>query len=54
MCKSLISGYLLVDEIDLEAHLLRKNIAEIMEDTFAWEINQLVHGEARSCCEGCR
>ena len=54
MCNLSKSGYVLVDEIDLEAHLLRKNIAEIIQDTFAWEINRLVHGEARSCCEACK
>ena len=54
MCKSFLSGYLLVDEIDFETLLLRKNIAEIIQDAFAREMNRLVYKEARRTCQGCQ
>ena len=47
------SGNLLVDEIDLEAKLLRNKVADIIEDEFVKEINRIVHEEARRCCKGC-
>ena len=54
MCKSFLSGYLVVDEIDFEALLVRKNIAEIIQDEFAREMNRLVYREARRNCQGCQ
>ena len=54
MCKSFLSGNLLVDEIALEALLLRKNIAEIIQDAFAREMNRFVYREARRTCQGCQ
>ena len=49
-----LSGNLLVDEIALEALLLRKNIAEIIQDAFAREMNRFVYREARRTCQGCQ
>ena len=42
---------LLVDEIEIQALLLRNKIADIIQDEFAREMNRLE--EARRCCEGC-
>ena len=42
-----------MDEIDLEAKLLRNKVADIIEDEFVKEINRIVHEEARRCCKGC-
>ena len=53
MRNSYLSGNLVVDEIDLEALLLRDKIADVIMDQFAKEINRLVHEEARERCEGC-
>lgn len=47
------SECLLVDEIEIEAHLMRNKIADIMQGIFAREMNNLVYEEARKCCEGC-
>ena len=33
--------------------LLRKRIADIIQDEFARELNHLVYEEASRCCEGC-
>ena len=44
---------MLVDEIELQAQLVRNKIAEIIQGEFAREINCLVYEEARRCCEGC-
>ena len=43
---------LLVDEVEI-ALLLRNEIADIIQDEFAREMNHLVYKEARNCCEGC-
>ena len=53
MCNSNQSRNLLVDEIELQAQLVRNKIAEIIQGEFAREINRLVYEEARRCCEGC-
>ena len=45
---------LLVDEIEIQALLLRNKIADIIQDEFAREMNCLVYEEARRCCEGCQ
>ena len=45
---------LLVDEIEIQALLLRNRIADIIQDEFAREMNYLVYEEARRCCEGCQ
>ena len=45
---------LLVDEIEIQALLLRNKIADIIQDEFAQEMNYLVCEEARRCCEGCQ
>ena len=45
---------LLVDEIEIQALLLRNKIADIIQDEFAREMNYLVYEEARHCCEGCQ
>ena len=42
-----------MDEIDLEAKLLRNKVADIIEDEFVKEINRIVHEEVRRCCKGC-
>ena len=42
-----------MDEIEIQALLLRNNIADIIRDEFAREMNRLVYEEARRCCEGC-
>ena len=44
---------MLVDEIEVEAQLVRNKIAEIIQGEFAREINLLIYEEARRCCEGC-
>ena len=44
---------LLADEIEIQALLLRNEIAEIIQHEFAREINQFVFEEPRHCCEGC-
>jgi len=53
MCNSYPSGNLPVDEIDLEAQLLRNNTLTDMEGEFVKEINRFVHEEASRCCETC-
>ena len=53
MCNSNPSGNFLVDEIELQAQLLRNKIANIIQAAFVKEIDRLVYEEARSCCEGC-
>ena len=45
---------LLVDEIEIQALLVRNKIADIVQDEFAREMNYLVYEEARRCCEGCQ
>ena len=42
---------LLVDETEIQALLLQNEIADI-QDKFPREMNHLVYGEARRCCEG--
>ena len=42
-----------MDEINLEARLLRNKVADIMEDELVKEIDRIVHEEERSCCKGC-
>ena len=44
---------LTVNEIEMLAMLLRNEIADIIQDEFAREINHLVYEEARRFCEGC-
>ena len=44
---------LIVDEIEMLTMLLRNEIADIIQDEFAREMNHLVYEEARRCCEGC-
>ena len=44
---------LLVDEIEIQALLLRNKIVDIIQDEFAREMNRLVYEETRRCCEGC-
>ena len=44
---------LIADEIEMLAMLLRSEIADIIQDEFAREMNHLVYQEARLCCEGC-
>ena len=44
---------MLVDEVEIQALLLRNEIADIIQDEFVREMNHLVYKEARSCCEGC-
>ena len=44
---------LIVDEIEMLAILLRNEIADIIQDEFAREMNHLMYEEARRCCEGC-
>ena len=44
---------LIVDEIEMLAMLLRNEIADIIQDEFAREMNHLVYEEAKRCCEGC-
>ena len=44
---------LIVDEIEMLAMLLRNEIADIIQDEFAREMNHSVYEEARCCCEGC-
>lgn len=39
MCNSYQSGNLLLDEIEIQALLLRNKIADIIEDEFAREMN---------------
>ena len=53
MCNSYRTGNLLVDEIDLEAKLLRNKVAAITEDEFVKGINRIVREEERRCCKGC-
>ena len=43
-----------MDEIEIQALLLRNKIADIIQDEFAREMNYLVCEEARRCCEGCQ
>ena len=45
---------LLVDEIEIQALLLRNRIADMIQDEFAREMNYLVYEDARRCCEGCQ
>ena len=45
---------LLVDEIKIQALLLRNKIAGIIRDEFAREMNYLVYEQVRRCCEGCQ
>ena len=45
---------LLVDEIEIQALLLRNRIADMIQDEFAREMNYIVYEEARRCCEGCQ
>ena len=47
------SGNFPVDEIKLQAQLLRNKIADIIQAAFVKEIDRMVYEEARSCCEGC-
>ena len=42
---------LLVDEIEMQALLLRNRIADMIQDEFAREMNYLVYEDARRCCE---
>ena len=41
----------MVDEIVLEALLLKKKTVEIIQD--AWKMNDLMHKEASRTCQGC-
>ena len=54
MCTSYQSGNFLVDELELEALLLRNQIADVIEDECAKVINRLVNEKARRCCDACR
>ena len=47
------SRNLLVDEIEMLPMLLQNEIADIIQDEFAREMNHFVYEEARPCCEGC-
>ena len=42
-----------MDGVEIQALLLRNEIADIIQDEFVREMNHLVYKEARSCCEGC-
>ena len=53
MCRSYRSGNFLVDELELEALLLRNEIPDVIQDEFLKEINRLVHKQARLCCDAC-
>lgn len=54
MCISNKSRNLVIDEIELEAQLVRNKIADAIQGEFAREVNGLVYEEARRCCEGCQ
>lgn len=54
MCISNKSRNLVIDEIELEAQLVRNKIADAIQGKFAREVNGLVYEEARRCCEGCQ
>ena len=54
MCKSNKGRGLVIDEVELEAQLVRNKIADVIQGEFAREINGLVYEEARRCCEGCQ
>ena len=43
-----------MDEIEIQALLLRNRIADIIQDEFAREMNYLVYEEVRRWCEGCQ
>ena len=43
---------LIVDEIEMLAMPLRNEIADIIQDEFAREMNHSVYEETRRCCEG--
>ena len=51
MCSSHRSGNFLVDELELEALLLRNKIADFIQDVFVKEVNRLFHKQARLCCD---
>ena len=42
-----------MDEIEILAMPLRNEIADIIQDEFAREMNHLVYEETRRCYEGC-
>ena len=53
MFKTNQSGRLMVDEIKVEAQLLRNKIADIIEEVYVTEVKSLVHDELQKRCDGC-
>lgn len=52
MCKTNQSAHLIVDEIEVEAQLMRNKIADIIEEVYVTEVESLVHDEFQQRCEG--
>lgn len=42
-----------MDEIEVEVRLMRKKIADIIEEVCLTEVKSLVHDELQQRCEGC-
>lgn len=53
MFKTNQSGRLMVDEIKVEAQLLRNKIADIIEEVYVTEVKSLVHDELQKRCDVC-
>ena len=54
MRNSYLSGNLVIDEIEVQAIVLRNKIADVIMDQFAMEMNHLVFQQLRRCCEACQ
>lgn len=53
MFKTNQSRRLIVDEIEVEAQLMRNKIAVIIKEVYIKEVKSFVHDELQQRCEGC-